>query len=160
MHLKHLGVTISTLRNLLTPSWDRWDRCTLLNERLGMFYKAARSRAQDNGKVCLHHRSIRHLKVKRQSFLSEEKWKENERRGWERLYYLLSTTGKNLRSRQETYFKLRPRSFQILHMCPQICLEDFNISSQHLIGSYRASKLSHRNTIANDSHTFHLRQCS
>lgn len=44
-----------------------------------MFYKAARSRAQANGKVSLNHRSIRHLKVKRQKALSsEEKRKEND----------------------------------------------------------------------------------
>lgn len=64
MHLKHLGINISTLRSFITPGWYRY---TFLNERLGMFYKAARSRAQANGKV--NHRSIRHLKVKRQSFI-------------------------------------------------------------------------------------------
>lgn len=45
------------------------DQHTSLNERLGMFYKAARSRAQANGKVGLTHGSNRLLKVKRQSFV-------------------------------------------------------------------------------------------
>lgn len=68
--------------------WNRWIRCTthghvmqfkhlgtdrrsnkhtFLHERPGMFYKAARSRAQANGKVRLNHRNVQWLKVKEQS---------------------------------------------------------------------------------------------
>lgn len=62
MHLKHGGIKISTLKSSITPGWY-----TLLDERLGMFSKAAR--AQANGKVSLNHCKSRHLKVKRQSFI-------------------------------------------------------------------------------------------
>lgn len=62
----NVGIKISSLTGFTTPGSDQY---MFLNERLGMFYKAARSRAQANGKVSLNHRSIRHLKVKRQSFI-------------------------------------------------------------------------------------------
>lgn len=77
MRFKHLGIKISTLRSFITPGWDWY---TFLNERLGMFYKAARSRAQANGKVCLNHCSVRRLKVRRQSFIIwgdvKRRWQE------------------------------------------------------------------------------------
>lgn len=40
------------------------------------------------------------------------------------------------------------------YVSPNLLTAYFNISTRHLIGSYWVSKLKHRNTIANDSHTF------
>lgn len=60
------GGGFSTPQSCTTPAWY-----TILNERLGMFSKAARSRAQ--ARVRLNHSASLHLKVKRRSFPLREK---------------------------------------------------------------------------------------
>lgn len=119
-----------------------------------MFYKAARSRAQANGEVGLNHSSIRHLKVRRPSFIIGG-----------------GVTGENDRKLGEAKVRFGPAGEASL--CQQVSVSEtlLNVSSksarrtltsQHnteaCIG--QASSISHRNTIAKTTHTFHLRQCS
>lgn len=148
MHLKHLGITISTLTSSITPGWDQY---TFLNERLGMFYKAARSRAQANGKVSLNHCSIRHLKVKRQSYIIwgevEGEWQEAGRGQGTFWSCRLSISGHMLHVLQ-TVSEILPNT---PYVSSNLLTAYFNISTQHLIGLYWVSKLNHRNTIANDT---------
>lgn len=159
MHLKHLGIKISSLTGFITPGSDQY---TFLNERLGMFYKAARSRAQANGKVSLNHHSIRHLKVKRQSFIVwgevKGEWRKAGRGQGTFWSCRLSISGHMLALMSfKTASEILPNT---PYVSPNLLTAYFNISTRHLIGLYWVSKLKHRNTIANDSHTFHRRQCS
>lgn len=129
MHLKHQGIKISTLKSFITPDWY-----PLRDERLGMFSKAARSRAQANGKLRLKHCESLHLKVKRQSFII---WGEVERK---RLRYVLVLQVKHLWSHvNRCLFKLHQTSKHA--QCVFKSAWRTHISTQHLVGLHRASKL-------------------
>lgn len=155
MHLKSLGIKISTLRSFITPGWYRY---TFLNERLGMFYKAARSRAQANGKVGLNHRSIRHLKVKRQSFIIwgevTGEWQEAGRGQGTFWSCRLSISGHMLAGVIQTVSEI------LLNVSSNLPggLQHLNTTFNRLVMGKQAQSVTE--ILSQMTHTFHLRQCS
>lgn len=158
MHLKHLGIKISTLKTFITSGWYRY---TFLNERLGMFSKAARSRAQANGKVSLNHCKIRLLKVKRQSYIIREVRGQSQGAGRGQGTYLscrLSISGHMLACFLQTVSKILPKTINDSLNLPGGPQHLSTASNRFVLG--KQAPLVTKNTIANDSHTFHFRQCS
>lgn len=105
-----------------------------------MFYKAARSRAQANGKVRSNHFSIEQLKVRRQSFII-----------WGDVTGDWQEAGRG----QRTFWSCELSIWSHVNRCPSNCiwypskysrcvlkiyLNNFNISTQHFSGSYWESK--------------------
>lgn len=119
-----------------------------------MFSKAARSRAQANGKVSLNHCKIRLLKVKRQSFIIRGEVRgQSQGAGRGQGTYLscrLSFSGHMLACFLQTVSKILPKTVNDSLNLPGGPQNLSTASNRFVLGKQAPSVT--KNTIANDSH--------